>query len=214
MPVRGLSALRNCYLTNCKNCGTKKLREIKHPADTMNIIGQAITKSVGTYLQSATWLRQLGQDASTSLCKSMVAVPVDKKPHLFQFDNNGAPEHADENLSFIALGSGQAIADPFLAHVKKLLWPNARPSLAEGRLAAVCTVDHVRRNSAGFVGGEIQLGTLSGAAGTSLPTTAILASDDVQEHLQSIAAAERALVEAVRTKPSLEAQPPPPVPKD
>ncbi|MGQ0642045.1 MAG: hypothetical protein ACT4P6_14945 [Gemmatimonadaceae bacterium] len=98
----------------------KKLRDARHPAEAMNVIGQTITKVVGTYLQSATWLRQLGQDTSTSLCKSLVAAPVDKKPQLFQFDHNGAPEFADEHLSFVALGSGQAIADPFLAHLKKL----------------------------------------------------------------------------------------------
>lgn len=136
----------------------------------------------------------------TSICKSLVALSVDGKPQLFQFDANGAPERATSDLPFVALGSGQLIADPFLAFLKRLLWSGREPTIAEGRLAAAWTIGHVNRTNPGGVGGRIQVAVLSAKAGKGYTTT-LLERHDVDEHQQRIEAAEQALIAALRGAP-------------
>ncbi|HEY3520523.1 MAG TPA: hypothetical protein VGK80_05715, partial [Rhodanobacteraceae bacterium] len=84
------------------------------------------------------------------------------------------------------------IADPFLALLKRLLWPNSEPTLAEGRLAAVWAIDHVRRTNPGGVGGPIQLATLTNADET------VKLVDDSEEHLQAIESALQVLAAQIK----------------
>ena len=151
---------------------------------------------------------RLTGNADTSLCKSLVALPVNHKPCLMQFDFNGAPELATSHLPFVALGSGQPIADPFLAFLRRLFWPDHEPTVAEGRFAAVWTIDHVRRTNPGGVGGDIQLAILEPVAGKPA-IVAVATPDDVQEHLQKVELAESALKAHVRGAPSADTPPPP-----
>jgi len=169
----------------------------KTPEEVMNIIGKKIAQTLVPYLQTANFTHPLVGDANMSLCKSLVAMLVGDAPCLFSFDYNGAPERATEELPFVALGSGQSIADPFLALLKRLLWQNTQPTLAEGRLVATWTIDHVRLTNPGGVGGKIQLATFSKGSG-GLPLISMLAEQDVQEHLEQTRAAEQALVRELR----------------
>lgn len=173
-------------------------RGLRTPEQMMDAIGRRIASLVEPYLRSANLQRGLTGEASASLCKSLVALPVANRFHLFQFEFNGSPEHATRDLPFVSLGSGQAIADPFLALLKRLLWPSEEPTLAEGRLAAVWTIDHVRRTTPGGVGGDIQLATLTDGI-TGVPETVRLAEQtEVQEHIQAVEAALAALVAQIR----------------
>jgi hypothetical protein len=167
------------------------------PPEVMDKIGKKLVQLLGPYLQAATWTHSLVGDASASLCKSLVAIPVQHTPCLFSFDYNGAPEQTSAELPFIAMGSGQPIADPFLALLKRLLWQNTQPTLAEGRFAATWTIDHVRLVNPGGVGGKIQLATLATNPGKQ-PTLSMLSEEDIQEHLVQIRAAEQALVMELR----------------
>ena len=173
--------------------GNGGLKDIKTLEAMMQRLAGEIGGVVNPFLQSAQAQKNLTGDASTSLCKSLVAIPVDKKAHLFQFDFNGAPEGCTKELPFVALGSGQLIADPFLAFLKRLLWSDHEPTIAEGRLAAVWTIDHVSRTNAGGVGGAIQLATLSNQAG-NFATASISSPEHISEHLQRVGSAENALV--------------------
>lgn len=164
----------------------------------MHAVGTRIGALVEPYLKTAGLQMQVTREANASLCKCLVAMPVANRFHLFQFDFNGSPELATRDLPFVALGSGQAIADPFLALLKRLLWPNHEPSIAEGRLAAVWTIDHVRRTTPGGVGGEIQLATLTDAAQGVNESVALAGQDEVNEHLQAVEAALEALVAQIR----------------
>lgn len=178
--------------------GDGSFRGLKSPELMMDAIGRRIGLLVEPYLKTANLQRGLTGEANASLCKSLIALPVANQFHLFQFEFNGSPEHATRDLPFVALGSGQAIADPFLALLKRLLWPTEEPTLAEGRLAAVWTIDHVRRTTPGGVGGDIQLATLTNAA-TGIPEAVKIADQtEVQEHLQAVEAALAALVGQIR----------------
>lgn len=169
-------------------------------ADTMmNLVGQRIHQTVLPYLSSAHHQRAaVGSGGESAVCKSLIAMPAERRACLFQFDVNGAPERSTLELPFVAMGSGQAIADPFLALLKRLLWHQTEPTVAEGRMVAVWTIDHVRRTNPYGVGGDIQLATLEETVGQPLRVK-IAGSDDVAEHLQRIASAEQALVAELRS---------------
>ncbi len=178
--------------------------------DAMDAIGRKIAERVGPYLQTAQMTRAIGCDVSATLCKSVVALVFKKRPCLFNFDYGGAPEQASVDLPFVALGSGQAIADPFLAFLKRTVWRGKQPTIAEGKLAAVWTVIHACQTNPGGVAGPVQLATLHIDDGK--PVVTRLTPDDVSEHGQQIQAAEDAMVREL--KPATETEelnsPPPP----
>lgn len=185
--------------------------------EVMKVLGSEIAQTVHPYLQTGALTRQLGIDGSGSLCKSLVALPVQKIPQLFCFDFGGQPEMATAELPFMAVGSGQPIADPFLAFLKRLFWPNRVPTLAEGRLAAVWTIAHVTNTSPGGVGGDIQLWMLARGQAGQAPNMVELKPDQIQEHLNQVSAAETALIDALtpqpaRPLPEVPQAPQPPVP--
>ena len=134
--------------------------------------------------------------ASTAVCKTLVAVVVRKQAHLFQFDHSGAPELATRELPFVSLGSGQPIADPFLAFLRRVLWGVREPTVADGRLAAAWTVYHVCKTNPGGVGPPVQMATLR-AAEDGRP---VLEFTSDQEHLEAVIAAEAALRDHVSGK--------------
>jgi len=184
----------------------------KSPEEVMDRIGKRIANLIGPYLQTATFTRQLVGEALSSLCKSLIAMPVKPALCLFSFDYNGAPERTTQELPFVAMGSGQGIADPFLAFLKRLLvWEKNPPTLGEGRLAAVWTIHHVLLTNPGGVGGPIQLATLSTKEGK--PTVTIIPEVNVQEHLQQIKGAEDALTNELRTPGHPKELMPPEIPK-
>lgn len=170
----------------------RKYNGIESPEAAMDKLGKEIANLVAPYMQLAQIQRQLVGDAAASLTKSMIAFPVKQKPYLFTFDFNGAPEMASEKLPFVTLGSGQPIADPFLAFLARLLWPNHQPTLAEGRLAAAWTIDHVRRTNPGGVGGETCMAILEEKRG-ELPQIIEVQPQELLEHQQRIESAEKAI---------------------
>ncbi len=88
-------------------------------------------------------------------------------PQLLQFiSSESAGEAATRDLPFVAIGSGQPIADTFLAFIRHVFWnPDELPSLDQGLLAATWTLQHAIRSSPAYVGGPMQLMVLSGDTG-------------------------------------------------
>jgi 20S proteasome alpha/beta subunit len=102
-----------------------------------------------------------GQAAATSASSAMVvAIPLEKRPELIQFDHQCAPELATRDLPFVAIGSGQAIADPFLAMVRRVFWPSSEPSLEDGIFSAVWTLRHAIETNPGGVADPVQVTVL------------------------------------------------------
>jgi hypothetical protein len=157
------------------------------PQEAAHRIGTAIAEVVKVYAQNGQALQQIG--GLGGFCKSLIAVPVKERPCLFQFDNTGAPEQATEEVPFVALGSGQQIADPFLAFLRKILWKEKQPTLAEGRLIAAWTVRHVAETNPGGVALPLQMASLTVKGGKP----AIEPMEDPAEHFQQIDATEAAL---------------------
>lgn len=188
-----------------------KFKSVKAPQEAMRLVAQEIMGQLVPFLQSANLTRGLGLDASSSLCKSLVAMPVDRKACLFSFDFNGAPEQATVDLPFVAIGSGQQIADPFLAFIKRLLWKDKQPSLAEGRLAAAWTIEHVKQTNPGGVGGATQLATLTSDTDVA-KAVRFYDANHIQEHLEQIASVEAAMVSQLLKSEMASEAPSPPKP--
>jgi 20S proteasome alpha/beta subunit len=157
-------------------------------AEAMQKVGAEITKVVTDYIQVGQMLRPEG-GLQTALCKSLFAIPLSGSASLIQFDYSGAPEAATKELPFVALGSGQPIADPFLAFLKRLLWKEREPTVAEGRFAAAWTIQHAIQTNPGGVAGPLQMATLTFAS--SRPKIDVIA--DIAEHEQAVTEAERVL---------------------
>jgi predicted proteasome-type protease len=167
----------------------------KEPADAMNHLGLKIQQVALPYLQASHPAAALvGNQAAAGpvICKSILAIPIKNEARLFQFNEVGAPEEATPELPFVALGSGQPIADPFLAFLKRVLWKDRPPTLSEGRFAAAWTVKHVIQTNPGGVGGSVQMASL---VTKSKPFRVERADEQSgeQEHFQNIEGAEEAI---------------------
>jgi 20S proteasome alpha/beta subunit len=163
-------------------------------AEAMNKLGPEIAQLVSIYVGNGQMLRPEG-GLQSALCKSLLAIPLRDGVRLVQFDFSGAPEEATRELPFVALGSGQPIADPFLAFLKRILWKEREPSVSEGRFAAAWTIDHVIHTNPGGVAGPLQMATLAMQNGK--PKIDIIM--DTAEHQQAVGEAERVLSEHIHT---------------
>jgi 20S proteasome alpha/beta subunit len=86
----------------------------------------------------------------SALSATMVAGKFSGTLSLFQFDQQGSPEQATENLPFVAIGSGQSLADPLLSFLRRIFWPTRLPTLAEGVLATLwCLKQAIDTNAGG-----------------------------------------------------------------
>ena len=193
----GMSQLVWHTISTLWNRNPSPLKTAPDDGALMKELGREIANTIGQYLQTGALTRQLGVDGSASLVKSMIAIPVQRIPTLFTFDFGGQPEKATAELPFVAMGSGQTIADPFLAFLKRLLWPQRLPNVAEGRLAAVWTIAHVTHTNPGGVGGDIQLWVLPRAPAQQMPTPREIPQAEIQEHLVQISGAATAMIAAL-----------------
>lgn len=127
---------------------------------------------------------------SSALSASIVAMIVKREPTLMQFDFQGASELANEDIPFIAVGSGQALADPFLAFIRRIFWKDHLPNLNEGIFAALWTVKQAIAVNPGGVADPIQVAVLTKENDGSAIE---LDSSEFGEHFESIKAAENKL---------------------
>lgn len=116
---------------------------------------------------------------------------LDKKFALFQFDQQGAPEEATEDLPFISIGSAQATADPFLAFIRKVFWPASLPTLEMGIFSTLWTLQHAIETNPGGVADPTQIMVLEK---DSKDFEAREMEDaELEEHFEAISAAESTL---------------------
>jgi hypothetical protein len=96
----------------------------------------------------------LGCGALFAACIKGESVLIEYDPVTFQ------PEIKEDNLFFVSMGSGQALADPFLAFVARVLWGNTRPSVERAKFGVYWALDHTIKHAPGGVGGPIRLAEL------------------------------------------------------
>jgi hypothetical protein len=91
------------------------------------------------------------------LSHSAVAIPFGKSLRLYVLDPECSLTEVTDELSCATAGAAQEVAEPFLAFLRKLLWPEGPPSLARGELAAYWTVRHAIESNAPGLAHPIQL---------------------------------------------------------
>jgi 20S proteasome alpha/beta subunit len=182
--------------------------------DAMTRIRQTIGPHLNLEIQYAVEAGKLlgmGVAAQSAVSLSMLAAPIEGTHRLYQFDHTGAPEEATKDLPFVALGSGQNLADPFLAFLREIFWKNSQPNLSEGVFATVWSLTHAIRRNTGGVAEPIQLMTLSKDAQDNYGIKEFDAAE-LQEHRQAVSEVEQYLTDFKRKQADPPPVPPPPPP--
>lgn len=133
----------------------------KQPDQVMSLISQRFRTVIFPELQAATIAQQVngigGTARDSAISLSMVAMPINDNPYLFQFNQQGAPEQANDGLPFVAIGSGQQIADPFLAFIRRNFWKDRLPTIGEAEFAAMWTLYQAIETNPGGIGNPTQM---------------------------------------------------------
>ncbi|MEI8061337.1 MAG: hypothetical protein WCG99_03540 [Candidatus Berkelbacteria bacterium] len=163
------------------------------PFQAMTKISEKIREHIRPELEMAASARNtVGQVAlSSALSTTLVAMPVSRKPSLFQFDHQGSPEEAPDELPFASIGSGQAIADPFLGFIRRVFWNNETPTINEGLFASIWTLRHAIEINPGGVAEPIQVVILTQSGSNWIAKE--LCDSELQEHDDAVIAAEKRL---------------------
>jgi hypothetical protein len=114
---------------------------------------------------------------------ALMGAIVDDNPCLVEFaTNNFQPEYKEKKSFFVSMGSGQPLADPFLAFVSRVLWHDRLPDVKIGRFGLFWALRHTLKHAPGLVGPPIRLATLKRREGKWVASE----GDDDQEAAQFI----------------------------
>jgi hypothetical protein len=116
--------------------------------------------------------------------------------------------------SFLSMGSGQILADPFLAFISRVLWRASMPDVKIATLGVYWALAHAIKYAPGGIGEPIRVAVLRRQNGTWKAT--LVEEDELQEQAQHIDAIEERIgrypadiIESAPTQP-IPAPPAPP----
>jgi hypothetical protein len=90
-----------------------------------------------------------------------MAAAVKDGPFLAEFaTTNFQAEMKTGKIFFVSMGSGQMLADPFLAFVCRVLWNNEMPTVDQAKFGVYWVLDHTIKLAPGMVGPPIRLASL------------------------------------------------------
>jgi hypothetical protein len=88
---------------------------------------------------------------------ALLAATIKGEPCLVEYATTDfQPEIKDDKAFFASMGSGQILADPFLAFVSRVLWKGAMPTVDDGRFGVYWVLDHTIKLAVGGVRGPIK----------------------------------------------------------
>lgn len=123
----------------------------------------------------------------------LVALPIEGKAELIQFDNQCAPEMATSELPFVTIGGGQPNADPFMGFIRRVFWPRGCPGVSVATFSVLWALRHAIDTVPGGVAGPVQIVALEKHkhewSARELPDA------EIAQHDEAIKDAERALTE-------------------
>lgn len=143
-----------------------------------NLAGQVLTNFGSSHVQKHP---QLGINFG-----ALLAMVVQDVPYLVEFGSvDFQPELKEGKHFYVAMGSGQVLADPFLAFVKRVLWKDKMPDVEQAKIGIYWVLNYTCGQAVGMVGGDLKLGVLrrQGVDWTA-------AIQDTQEQAQYVAALE------------------------
>lgn len=121
---------------------------------------------------------------------ALIAFPSRGQAHLCEFSVIGfQPELKTNRIWYVSMGSGQSLADPFLAQCREAFWEDGPPAKTEeGVFAATWALVHTIKFNPGGVGGPITVAVLSPDENGSLRAR-FLENDELEEHQNNVAGA-------------------------
>lgn len=97
---------------------------------------------------------------------ALLAATIKGEACLVEYDTRGfQPELKLGKLFFVSMGSGQTLAEPFLAFVARVLWKETVPTVDQAKFGVFWALHHAIRYAPGGVGGDIKLASLRQAEG-------------------------------------------------
>ncbi|MFQ5874195.1 MAG: hypothetical protein ACE5JL_10390 [Dehalococcoidia bacterium] len=213
--VSGPVGMQQRFVAEVEELWRVKKLSGKKPEEAMTIIREVLWKHVEPEMKAATVSAQLiGTPlAAESAISHAIVACVLKQPCLIQYNQQCSPELASADLPFVAIGSGQSLADPFLAFLRDVFWPNRLPSVEDAIFATVWTLKHAIATLPGGVAGPIQVAAVKRVGGNW--GAKILDDRELQEHDVAISAARDRLAgfrEALHAE-AQEAESPPEPPR-
>ena len=86
---------------------------------------------------------------------------------------------------YVSMGSGQAIADPFLGFLRRVFWPDNPPPVSEGKLYVCLALDHVIHLNTGGIQGPMQIAEIRKDPSGKFKAT-IINESDMEEHIENV----------------------------
>jgi 20S proteasome alpha/beta subunit len=163
------------------------------PVEAMNMLRDEFMARTNAQFRVAQMLeRELGQRAwDSSSAEIVVATRTGGKYRLYHYDKRMSPEEITNELPFVAIGSGQQTADPFIAHLRRIYYAKQCPDIALGVMTVVWTLKHAAETGATNVGSGRQIVTLSSDGDVAIISE--LPDEQLQEHYEFIDRAEETM---------------------
>lgn len=125
---------------------------------------------------------------------SMLAVASESQGQLVEFEyGTFQPEIKKGKLFSVSMGSGQQLAEPFLAFVSRVLWSNSPPDVKTAKFGVLWSLEHCIKYAPGGVGHPINIAVL--VKDGSEWKAKLLEPDDFDEQRQHIEAIEAKIAE-------------------
>jgi len=128
-------------------------------------------------------------------------------PFLAEYSSIDFQPEIKHDLFYVSMGSGQLLADPFLAFVNRVLWKNTIPTVDVATFGVYWVLDHTIKLAPGKVGPPIRLATLRKIDGAW-----VAKEEDTQQAGEYVTELEEHIGGFARQAP-IEAEQPEPVPK-
>lgn len=118
---------------------------------------------------------------------ALLAFASGNKPYLCEFSvNDFQPEFKEiDKLWYVSMGSGQAIADPFLGFLHDTFWNSKPPPINDAIFAVIWTLQHAIKINPGGVNGPIQIAVLKPEERGKLKAS-LLSDIELDEHHQNV----------------------------
>jgi len=127
-----------------------------------------------------------------SMTSALIAMQIKKSVHIFLVDETCTVCELEGSPYFMALGSGQPVAEPFLSFLSRVFWDQKQPTVSQGIFAIVWTLDYAIRCGTYGLGNPKQLVTFLKQSSGKYETHEIEDSE-LMEHMQAIDSIEKYL---------------------
>ncbi len=146
------------------------------------------------------------------ISQSLLAIPFGDSLRLFLLDPECSITEVTDELACATIGGAKAVADPFLAFLRKVLWEERVPDVALGELSAYWTMLHVAETCPGALTFPVQMVVIRREPSGSIDIYE-RGERELTRIQQAIERGEEMIRRSLRTSaPGPEREEPPPVP--